>query len=49
MLSALETAQSFAYQPENGRWRVCGKDCNGFALTVIVLVDEHAVIVWTVF
>jgi len=41
--SALKNAGSFTFQ-ENGRWRVHGE-----GLTVIVQVDQAAVIVWTVF
>ena len=41
--AALMHARSFRRQ-ENRRWRVHGED-----LTVIVQVDEPAVIVWTVF
>lgn len=41
--SALRHAESFALQ-ENGRWRI-----HGAGLTVIVQVDDAAVIVWTVF
>jgi hypothetical protein len=41
--AALKNAGSFTLQ-ENGRWRVHGE-----GLTVIVQVDQAAVIVWTVF
>ncbi len=41
--SALQYARSFTLQ-KNGRWRVHGE-----GLTVIVQIDEPAVIVWTVF
>jgi hypothetical protein len=41
--SALRNAGSFTLQ-ENGRWRVHGE-----GLTVIVHLDQAAVIVWTVF
>ena len=41
--SALKNAGSFTLQ-ENGRWRVHGE-----GLTVIVQLDQAAVIVWTVF
>jgi len=41
--SALESARSFTLQ-ENGRWRVHGE-----GLTVIIQIDEPAVVVWTVF
>jgi hypothetical protein len=41
--SALQHAESFALQ-QNGRWRVHGE-----GLTVIVQVDDAAVIIWTVF
>ncbi len=41
--AALERGRSYARQP-NGRWRVYGR-----GLTVVVQIDEPAVIVWTVF
>lgn len=41
--AALEHARSFTLQ-DNGRWRVHGE-----GLTVVVYIDEPAVIVWTVF
>jgi hypothetical protein len=41
--AALERARSFRLQ-DNGRWRV-----HGAGLTVVVYIDEPAVIVWTVF
>jgi hypothetical protein len=41
--AALESARSFRLQT-NGRWRV-----HGDGLTVVVYIDEPAVIVWTVF
>ena len=41
--AALQQASLFTLQ-KNGRWRV-----HGAGLTVIVQIDEPAVIVWTVF
>jgi hypothetical protein len=41
--AALEHARSFTLE-DNGRWRVHGE-----GLTVVVYLDEPAVIVWTVF
>jgi len=41
--AAMEYARSFTLQ-DNGRWRVHGE-----GLTVVVYIDEPAVIVWTVF